>query len=174
MVFNKCLRPIWSLPPNSDNGIVHYVSIWLCISVYNVCFQCFCKLYQSACSSNNLVRTVFRSASLSCRNFIGHNIMFGKSLILYEIIVVFPYIQSIWLESWETTHFLYSWPSLTQTPLIWTLTDSNMPKIIKHSWLFCYALNRNCNKIATTLLFKMYYFTNLNKLLQLLVQGYSD
>ena len=36
---------------------------------------------------------------LSCHNFIGHNIMFGKSLILYEIIVVFPYIQSIWLES---------------------------------------------------------------------------
>ena len=50
--------------------------------VYNVCFQCFCKLYQSACCSNNvLVHTVFRSASLSCRNLIGHNIMFGKSFV---------------------------------------------------------------------------------------------
>ena len=37
-----------------------------CVSVYNVCFQCFCKLYQSACSSSNcLVCTVFQSASLS-------------------------------------------------------------------------------------------------------------
>ena len=47
-----------------------------------MCFQRFCKLYQSACCSNNLlVRTVFPSASLSCRNFIGHNIMFGKSFV---------------------------------------------------------------------------------------------
>ena len=47
-----------------------------------VCFQRFCKLYKSACSSNNfLVRTVFRFASLSCRNFVGHNFMFGKSFV---------------------------------------------------------------------------------------------
>ena len=39
---------IWSLHPNSHTGIVHCVSG--CVSVYNVCFQCFCKLYQSACS----------------------------------------------------------------------------------------------------------------------------
>jgi len=77
---NKCLRRIWSLPANSHTGIVHCVSG--CVSVYNVCFQRFCKLYQSACSSNNfLVRTVFRSASLSCRNFVGHNFMFGKSFV---------------------------------------------------------------------------------------------
>ena len=76
---NKCLQRIWSLPPNSHTGIVPYVSG--CVSVYNVCFQRFYKLYQSACSSNNLVRTVFRSASLSCRNFIGHNLMFGKSFV---------------------------------------------------------------------------------------------
>ena len=31
--------------------------------------------------SNFLVHTVFRSASLSCHNFIGHNIMFGKSFV---------------------------------------------------------------------------------------------
>ena len=61
-------------------GIVHCVSG--CVSVYNVCFQRFSKLYQSACSSSNcLVRTVFQSASLSCRNFIGHNLTFGKSSV---------------------------------------------------------------------------------------------
>ena len=50
--------------------------------MYNICFQRFCKLYQSACSSSNfLVHTVFQSASLSCRNFIGHNLMFGKSFV---------------------------------------------------------------------------------------------
>ena len=50
--------------------------------MYNVCFQGFSKLYQSACSSSNcLVRTVFQSASLSCRNFIGHNLTFGKSSV---------------------------------------------------------------------------------------------
>ena len=64
----------------SHTGIVHCVSG--CVSVYNVCFQRFCKLYQSACSSNNFhVRTVFRSASLSCRNFVGHHFMFGKSFV---------------------------------------------------------------------------------------------
>ena len=42
----------------------------------------FCKLYQSACSSSNfLVRTVFQSVSLSCCNFNGHNLMFGKSFV---------------------------------------------------------------------------------------------
>ena len=79
-VLIKCLRRIWSLPPNSHTGIVHCVSG--CVSVCNVCFQRFCKLYQSACSSSNfLARTVFQSASLSCRNFIGHNLMFGKSFV---------------------------------------------------------------------------------------------
>ena len=80
MCFNKCLRRIWSLPPTSHTGIVHCVSG--CVSVYKVCFQHFCKLYQSACNSSNvLVRTIFQSASLSCRNFIGHNLMFGKSFV---------------------------------------------------------------------------------------------
>ena len=50
--------------------------------MYNICFQRFCKLYQSACNSSNfLVSTVFHSVSLSCRNFIGHNLMFGKSFV---------------------------------------------------------------------------------------------
>ena len=61
-------------------GIVHCVSG--CVSVYNVCFQRFCKLYQPAGSSSNcLVHTVFQSASLSCHNFIRHNLMFGKSFV---------------------------------------------------------------------------------------------
>ena len=78
--FNECLWRIWSLPPNSHNGIVRCFSG--CVSAYNVCFQRSCKLYQSTCSSNYLlVRTVFRSASLSCRNFIGNNLMFGKSFV---------------------------------------------------------------------------------------------
>ena len=82
---NKCLRRIWSLPPNTHTGIVQYVSG--CVSVYNVCFQCFCKLYQSACSSINLlVHTVFV-------------LLLSPVAVLYEIMVVFPYIQLIWLES---------------------------------------------------------------------------
>ena len=65
---------------NSHTGIVHCVSG--CVSVHNVCFQRFSKLYQSACSSSNcLVHTVFQSASLSCCNFIGHNLMFGKGFV---------------------------------------------------------------------------------------------
>ena len=78
--FKKCLRRIWSLPPNSYTGLVRCVSG--CVILYNACFQHFCKLYQSACSSSNfLVCTVFQSVSLSCRNFNGHNLMFGKSFV---------------------------------------------------------------------------------------------
>ena len=71
---------LWVSGCNSHTCIVHYVSD--CVSVYNMCFQHFCKLHQSACSSRNLiVCTVFRSGSLSCHNFIGLNSMFGNSFV---------------------------------------------------------------------------------------------
>ena len=86
-VFNKCLQHIWSLPPNTHTGIVHYcVSGY--VSVY-MCFQCFCKLYQPACSSNNLLmRTVFHSASLSCHNLINSFVRDYSSISLHSVHLV--------------------------------------------------------------------------------------
>ena len=85
--FNKCLRRIWSLPANSHTGIVHCVSG--CVSVYNVCFQRFCKLYQSACSSNNFLYVQFFVLRLSPVAILLDTIL-CLVRVLYGIIVVFP------------------------------------------------------------------------------------
>ena len=77
---NKVLRRIWSLPYNSHTGILHVVS--KCCSVYNVCYNRFCKLFHRAKSSNNkLVHSVFSVLSSSCRNYIGYNNKYGFSFV---------------------------------------------------------------------------------------------
>ena len=50
--------------------------------MFNTCYKRFCNLYRSAINSGNLlVRTVFQSACLSCRNFIGFNYQYGTNYI---------------------------------------------------------------------------------------------
>ena len=44
-------------------------------------FNTYVSLSYTLGSNYLLVRTVFHSASLSCRNFIGNNLMFGKSFV---------------------------------------------------------------------------------------------
>ena len=66
---NNCLRCIWSLLRNCHTSILHAVSG-------------FCNLFRSAINSGNfVVRTVFQSACLSCRNFIGFNYQYGINYI---------------------------------------------------------------------------------------------
>ena len=76
---NNCLRRIWSLPRNCHTSFLHAVSG--CNSVFNTCYKRFCNLYRSAINSANLVCTVFQSACLSCRNFIGFNYQYGINYI---------------------------------------------------------------------------------------------
>ena len=77
---NKVLRRVWSLPYNCHTGIIHVVSD--CCSVFNVCYNRFCKLLLTAkCSCNRLVREVFVSSSFSCRNYIGYNNKYGFSCV---------------------------------------------------------------------------------------------
>ena len=77
---NNCLRRIWSLPRNCHTSFLHAVSG--CNSVFNTCYKRFCNLYRSAINSGNfVVRTVFQSACLSCRNFIGFNYQYGINYI---------------------------------------------------------------------------------------------
>ena len=65
---------------NSHTGILHVVS--KCCSVYNVCYNRFCKLFHRAKSSNNkLVHSVFSVLSSSCRNYIGYNNKYGFSFV---------------------------------------------------------------------------------------------
>ena len=48
-------------------------------SIFNICYNRFCKLLCSAkISCNYLVRSVFQGSSLSCRNFIGYNFKDGS------------------------------------------------------------------------------------------------
>ena len=74
---NNCLRCIWTLPRNCHTNILHSVSC--CYSVFNICYKHFCSLFRCASNSSNLiVNTVFNSACMSCRNFIGFNCKFGR------------------------------------------------------------------------------------------------
>ena len=83
----KELISVYDISGHFHTGIVHCVSG--CVSVYNSCFQCFCKLYQSACSSSNfLVCTVFRSTSLS-PIAISLDTTQCLARVLFKIIVVF-------------------------------------------------------------------------------------
>ena len=61
-----------------------------CVSVYNVCFQRFCELYQSACSSNNLLvqYVQFFILLLSPVTILLDTTCLVR--VLYKIIVVFP------------------------------------------------------------------------------------
>ena len=53
-----------------------------CVRCVSICFQQFYKLFQSASTNSNVLeRTVFRSASISCHNFIGYNIKYGKEVV---------------------------------------------------------------------------------------------
>ena len=74
---NKVLRRIWSLPYNCHTDILHLVAG--SDSIFNACYNHFCKLLCSAnISCNHLVRSVFQGSSLSCRNFIGYNCKYGS------------------------------------------------------------------------------------------------
>ena len=74
---NKVLRRIWSLPYNCHTDILHLVAG--SDSIFNVCYNRFCKLLFSAdISCNHLVRSVFQGSSLPCRNFIGYNFKYGS------------------------------------------------------------------------------------------------
>ena len=65
---NNCLRRIWSLPRNCHTRIL---------------YKHFCNLFCSACNCDNLlVRTVFLSACLSCRNFIGFNYQISVIIVI--------------------------------------------------------------------------------------------
>ena len=53
-----------------------------CCSVFNACYNRFCKLLLTAKRScNRLVREVFVSSSFSCRNYIGYNNKYGFSCV---------------------------------------------------------------------------------------------
>ena len=74
---NKVLRRIWSLPYNCYIDTLHLVAG--SDRIFNVCYNCFCKLLCSAnVSCNHLVRSVFQDSSLSCRNFIGYDFKYGS------------------------------------------------------------------------------------------------
>ena len=56
--------------------------IRLCHAVCLICFQQFCKLFQSACTNRNVrVHSVFLSTSFSCRDFVGYNVKYGKEAV---------------------------------------------------------------------------------------------
>ena len=56
---------------------LHHVS-----GVFSICFQQFYKLFQSASTNSNVhEHSVFHSASISCHNFIGYNIKYGKEVV---------------------------------------------------------------------------------------------
>lgn len=72
---NRCLHHIPLLLLSCK--CLHHVS-----GVFNICFQQFYKLFQSASTNSNvLVCAVFHSASISCHNFIGYNIKYGKEVV---------------------------------------------------------------------------------------------
>ena len=64
---NKVLRCIWSLPYNCHTDVLHLVAGSDRILCHNGFFELLCS---ANISCNHLVRSVFQSSSLSCRNFI--------------------------------------------------------------------------------------------------------
>ena len=82
---NKVLLRIWSLPYNCHTDILHLVAG--SDSIFNVCYNCSCKLLCSAnISCNHLVRSVFQGSSLSCRNFIGYNLSMALILLVTTVV----------------------------------------------------------------------------------------
>ena len=84
---NKCLQRIWSLLPNSHTGTVHYVSG--CVSVYSI--MCVSNASIS-CTSLPVVAII-----LYFQFFVL--LLFPVAILLVRIIVLFPWIQLIRLES---------------------------------------------------------------------------
>ena len=77
---NKVLWHIWSLPHNCHTDIFHLVAG--SDNIFNVCYSHFCKLLCSAkISCNHLVRSIFQSSSMLCRNFIGYNFKYGSNFV---------------------------------------------------------------------------------------------
>ena len=79
---NEVLRRIWSLPYNCHTDILHLVAG--SDSIFNICYNRFCKLLCSAkISCNYLVRSVFQGSLLSCRN-----LTLSMALVLFVTTVV--------------------------------------------------------------------------------------
>ena len=58
VVLNKILRRIWNLPFNSHTRIVHCVS-----RIESLIYSRFCRLYQRALCSSNVLQSVFSFSS---------------------------------------------------------------------------------------------------------------
>ena len=67
------------LPYNCHTDTLHLVAG--SVSIFNICYNRFCKLLSSAkISCSHLVQSVFQGSSLSC-NFIGYNLKYGSDFV---------------------------------------------------------------------------------------------
>ena len=75
--FNKILRRIWHLPPDSHTSIVHCTSYLS--SVFNLVYSRCSALIDRACNSaSHVVRSIFSEARGNCTSFCGFNYMYGN------------------------------------------------------------------------------------------------